>query len=163
MDSAILADATDNAPQEMCPVTETNATRSSDAPVFPAGRYGHRRAPRRRRPWLSALLAIALLAVLGLAATRLYRQYGDPTYDAQVITYTDITDSRLRLVFRVTVPAGGSAICAVRARSRDGAEVAREEVRVDAPPGERQPVVEHQLTTTAEAMIGEVLRCRAAD
>lgn len=163
MDSAILADATDNAPQEMCPVTETNATRSSDAPVFPADRYGHRRAPRRRRPWLRALLVVALVAVLGLASARLYRQYGDPTYDAQVITYTDITDSQLRLVFRVTVPAGGSAICAVRARSRDGAEVAREEVRVDAPAGERQPVVEHQLTTTGKALLGEVLRCRAAD
>ncbi|RKR90267.1 uncharacterized protein DUF4307 [Micromonospora pisi] len=143
-------------------MTETNATRSSDTPVFPEGRYGHRRTSGRRRPWLSALLAVALLAVLGLAAARLYRQYGDPTYDAQVITYTDITDSQMRLVFRVTVPAGSSAICAVRARSRDGAEVAREEVRVDAPPGERQPVVEHLLRTSGPAMIGEVLRCRAA-
>jgi hypothetical protein len=140
-----------------------HATRFSDAPVFPADRYGRRRAPRRRRPWLSTLLAIALVAVLGLAAVRLYRQYGDPAYDAQVITYTDITDTQLLLVFRVTVPPGGSAICMVRARSRDGAEVAREEVRVDAPPGETQPVVEHKLATTGLALLGEVLRCRAAD
>lgn len=140
---------------------ETPATVQPTAPVFPPGRYGRRRAPRRHRPWIPALLAVVLVAVMGAVAFRLYRMYGDPTYDAQVITYTEITDTQVVVDFRVTVPAGGSAICVLRARSRDGAEVAREEVRVAAEPGERQVSVRHRLATSARPMIGEVLRCRA--
>ncbi len=141
---------------------ETPATPVPTAPVFPPGRYGHRRAHRRRRPWVSALLAVALLAVLGAVSYRLYRQYGDPNYDAQVITYTEITDSQLVLDFRVTVPAGSSATCVLRARSKDGAEVAREEVRVTAEPGQRHVTARHLLATTARPILGEVLRCRPA-
>ncbi|MEQ4301222.1 DUF4307 domain-containing protein [Plantactinospora sp. B6F1] len=141
---------------------ETPATPVPNAPVFPPGRYGRRRALRRRRPWVSALLAVVLLAVLGAVSYRLYRQYGDPNYDAQVITYTEITDSQLMLEFRVTVPEGGSATCVLRARSRDGAEVAREEVRVTAEPGQRHLTIRHRLATTARPILGEVLRCRPA-
>jgi hypothetical protein len=100
------------------------------------------------------------VAVCSLVALRLYRMYGDPAYDAQVITYTDITDSQVVVVFRVTVPEGGSADCVVRARSRDGAVVGREDVRVDAAPGETRPTVTHRLATSARPMLGEVLRCR---
>lgn len=142
---------------------ETPATAPPGAPVFPPGRYGRRRSDRRSRPWLVVLLALALVAVLGLISVRLYRLYGDPNYDAQVITYTGITDRQVVIDFRVTVPAGGSAVCVVRARSRDGAEVGRTEVRVDAPDGERHVTTRHTLATTARPMIGEVLRCRPAD
>jgi hypothetical protein len=141
-------------------VTETHATTPPGAPVFPPGRYGRRRAPHRRRPVVMALLLAAALAAGSLLAVRLYGMYGDPTYDAQVITYTDITDAQVVVVFRVTVPEGGSAVCLVRARSRDGAEVGRAEVRVDAAPGEKRPTVSHRLATTGRPMIGEVLRCR---
>ncbi|WP_323373521.1 DUF4307 domain-containing protein [Plantactinospora alkalitolerans] len=141
---------------------ETPATFAPAAPVFPPGRYGHRRAPRRRRPWVATLLVVALLAVLGAVSYRLYRQYGDPNYDAQVITYTEITESQLVLDFRVTVPAGGSAICVVRARSRDGVEVGREELRVTAEPGQRHLTVRHRLATTGRPILGEVVRCRPA-
>ncbi|MFY1673098.1 DUF4307 domain-containing protein [Plantactinospora sp. WMMB334] len=142
---------------------ETPATPVPTAPVFPPGRYGRRRAPRRRRPWVSALLAVALVAALGAVSYRLYRQYGDPNYDAQVITYTEITDTQVVVDFRVTVPAGGSAVCVLRARSRDGAEVAREQVRVTAEPGQRHLTVRHRLVTTGRPLLGEVLRCHPAD
>lgn len=143
-------------------MTETPATPVPTAPVFPPGRYGHRRAHRRRRPWIPALLVVVLVAVMGAVSYRLYRQYGDPNYDAQVITYTGITEAQVVLDFRVTVPAGGSAVCVLRARSRDGAEVAREEVRVTAEPGQRHLTARHRLATTARPIIGEVLRCRPA-
>jgi hypothetical protein len=110
---------------------------------------------------MAALVAAALL-VGAVAIMPLYRKYGDPTYDAQVITYTGITDTRIDVTFRVTVPPGGSAICLVRARSRDHAEVGHADVRADAAPGARQAVVTHRLVTTARPMIGEVVRCRAA-
>ncbi|MFG2099034.1 DUF4307 domain-containing protein [Micromonospora echinaurantiaca] len=143
-------------------MTETHATIPPGTPVFPPGRYGRRRQPGRRRPLLAALLAVVLVALLGLISFRLYRQYGDPNYQAQVITYTDITDTQVLVNFRVTVPEGGSAVCVLRARDRAGAEVAREEVTVTAPPGERQITTVHRLATSARPFIGEVLRCRSA-
>jgi hypothetical protein len=161
MDSAILADTADNNVRRYPPVSETHATLAPGAPVFPPGRYGRRREGRRR-PVLTALAATAAAAVLGLITFSLYDKYGDPTYDAQVITYSDITDSQVVVDFRVTVPAGGSATCALRARSYDGAEVAREEVTVTARPGESHIIARHRLTTTARPFIGEVLRCRPA-
>jgi hypothetical protein len=143
-------------------VTETPATTPPPAPVFPPGRYGRRRAANRRRPWLVAVLAAAALALGGLVAWRLYATYGDPMYKAQVVTYTNLSDTRASITFRVHVPAGGAALCQVRARARDGAEVGHAEVRVDAAAGETRPTVTTELATTARAMVGEVLRCRAA-
>jgi hypothetical protein len=143
-------------------VTETHATTPTGAPVFPPGRYGRRRAARRRRPWVAALLVVAVLAALGLVSARLYRMYGDPNYQAEVITYTEITDAQVVVDFQVTVPAGGSAICVVRARSQDGAEVGRQEVAVTAPAGEKHVTVRHRLATSGRPLLGEVLRCRAA-
>jgi Domain of unknown function (DUF4307) len=141
-------------------VTETHATPPSGAPVFPPGRYGRRRSPGPRRRWLVAVLALAAVAVTSLIAARMYQMYGNPHYDATVITYTDITDSHIVITFRVTVPAGGSADCVLRARARDGAEVGREDVRVDAAPGENTVTASHRLPTSRQAFVGEVLRCR---
>ncbi|MET8119115.1 DUF4307 domain-containing protein [Micromonospora sp. NPDC005189] len=144
-------------------MTETHATISPGAPVFPAGRYGRRRATGggRRRTLLAALALLVLVATMTAISVRLYRQYGDPVYDAQVITYTDITDNQVLVDFRVTVPPGGSAVCVLRARDRAGAEVAREQVTVTAEPGDRHVLTQHRLTTTARPFIGEVLRCQA--
>ncbi|MEO3775269.1 DUF4307 domain-containing protein [Micromonospora sp. B11E3] len=143
-------------------MSETHATLPPGAPVFPPGRYGRRREPGRRRPALAALLVAAVVAALGVASYSLYDKYGDPVYDAQLISYSDITDSQVVVDFRVTVPAGGSATCALRARSHDGAEVARQEVTVTARPGESQVTARHLLTTSARPFVGEVVRCRPA-
>jgi hypothetical protein len=104
-----------------------------------------------------------LLALLGLVATKLYFQYGDPEYQAEVITYTGITDSRVVVDFRVTVPPGGSATCLLRARSHDGAEVGHAETTVTARPGQRHVTARQEVSTTARPFVGEVLRCRPAD
>lgn len=140
-------------------MSETHATHSAGAPAFPPGRYGRRREPRRR-PVLTSLLGLALVAALGTIVVRMYQQYGDPEYDANVITYTDITDSQVLIDFQVTVPPGGSAVCVLRARDRAGAEVAREQVTVTAQPGARQVIAQHRLVTDGRPFIGEVLRCR---
>ncbi|MEV1144150.1 DUF4307 domain-containing protein [Micromonospora sp. NPDC049799] len=144
-------------------MTETHATTGTDAPVFPPGRYGRRRQPGRRRPLLVALLAVALVAALGVVSLRLYQQYGDPTYRAEVITYTEITDEQVLVDFRVTVPEGGRAVCVLRARDRAGAQVGLEQVTVTASPGQRHVTTRHRLATSGRAFIGEVLRCRPAD
>jgi hypothetical protein len=106
-------------------------------------------------------LVLVVLATVALAA-RLYQQYGDPTYDAQVTRLTEITDSQIMIEFRVVVPPGGSAVCTVRARSRAGAEVGHAEVGVSAAPGERSAVTAYRLATTERPFTGEVPRCRAA-
>ncbi|MBM0274740.1 DUF4307 domain-containing protein [Micromonospora tarensis] len=144
-------------------MTETHTTISPSAPVFPVGRYGRRRAPGgRRRRLISATVALLLLlGTLTVISVRLYRQYGDPVYDAQVITYTDITDKQVLVDFRVTVPPGGSAVCVLRARDRSGAEVGRAQLTVTADPGDRHVTTRHRLATTARPFIGEVLRCQA--
>jgi hypothetical protein len=163
MDLPIVADAAAIARRRSPPVPETPTTAAPAAPVFPPGRYGRRRAARRRRPWIPALLAAVLIAVMVVVSFRLYRQYGDPSYDAQVITYTEITDSQVVIDFQVTVPEGGAAVCLLRARSKDGVEVGHEEVRVVAGPGQRHVTVRHRLATTARPILGEVLRCRPAN
>ncbi|PZG23253.1 DUF4307 domain-containing protein [Micromonospora craterilacus] len=141
-------------------MTETHATLPSDTPVFPSGRYGRRRTPGRRRPVLTALLAVAVVAALTVISVRLYRQYGDPAYDVQVISYSDITDTQVVVDFRVNLPDGGSAVCVLRARDHAGAEVAREEVPVTGEAGQRHLTVRHRLATSARPFIGEVVRCR---
>ncbi|MFY1685130.1 DUF4307 domain-containing protein [Micromonospora sp. WMMD730] len=143
-------------------MTETHATVPSAAPVFPPGRYGRRREPERRRPLLRWVLAAVLIAGLVLASTQLYQRYGDPEYKPEVITYTDVDDTGVRVDFRVTVPAGGAAVCLVRARSHAGAEVGHEEVTVTAAPGQRHVTTRHRVTTTERPFIGEVVRCRPA-
>ncbi|MFE9688762.1 DUF4307 domain-containing protein [Micromonospora sp. NPDC005806] len=143
-------------------MSETHATIAPGTPVFPPGRYGRRREPGRRRPLPLVLLAAVLLAAFGLVAAKLYTQYGDPEYRAEVITYTGITDSRVVVDFRVTVPAGGAATCLLRARSHDGAEVGHAEATVTARPGQRHVTARHAVPTTARPFIGEVLRCRPA-
>ena len=140
-------------------MTETHSATTPAAPVFPPGRYGRRREPQRRRPWLVAGLALVMLIVGALVAVRLYRNYGDPAYDAQVVTYTDIDDTGLTLVFRVNIPEGGQASCVLRARSRDGAEVGNQTILVRDRPGDGTTQVSQRMATNGKAMIGEVLRC----
>lgn len=158
MDLAILADPTDETDEGFIPVPETPATTARPAPMFPPGRYGRRRDPRRRDRSLYAagltvvVLLGALIAIVG------YQRYGDPAYQAEVVTYTDITEDQVVITFRVHLPDGKGAVCGVRARSRDGAVVGRAEVPVPAGRGQ----MTYRLVTNGRPFIGEVVRCRAA-
>jgi hypothetical protein len=102
------------------------------------------------------VLVSALVGVLALTVA-LYLRYGDPAYTAEVVGYTDITDEQIVIKFRVRLPAGEGAVCAVRARSRDGAVVGRAEV----PVGAGRSEVTYRLATTGRPFVGEVTRCRA--
>jgi hypothetical protein len=136
-------------------MTETRAT----APVFPPGRYGRRR--EGRRSWTPVLLCAVMIAASVLVGIRLYQRYGDPTYTAQVIRNSTPTDTQVVVEFDVRVPAGGAAICVLRARAYDGREVGRREVTVQAKPGASRADASEAVPTTARAFVGEVVRCRA--
>ncbi|WP_433828493.1 DUF4307 domain-containing protein [Actinoplanes sp. CA-015351] len=156
MDSAILADPTDNKRTRGRQVSETHAT----APVFPAGRYGRRREGSRRR-WLPILVTV--LFGIGVVALSLqyYNKFGEGDYDPQIIGWNDPTPTELVIQFRVLLPDDGSASCMLRARDYDGFEVGRRTVVVQAPPGGGSAEVSESVPTTAQASVGDVMGCRA--
>jgi Domain of unknown function (DUF4307) len=138
-------------------VGETRAT----TPVYPPGRYGRRRDGRRHLavPIMFALL-IAGLSVL--VAVRLYRQYGDPRYNPQIVGWTDVTATQMTIRFTVRVPPGGVATCLLRARSYEGVEVGSRTVTVAATGDDTTIDASETVPTTARAAVGDVLRCRPA-
>ncbi|WP_067496304.1 DUF4307 domain-containing protein [Actinoplanes sp. TFC3] len=138
-------------------MSETRAT----APVFPPGRYGRRRDGRRRLA--GPIIFAAVIAVAAVALSfRLYSQYGDPDYDAQIVRWTDVTPTQVTLDFTVQVPPGGAAICGLRARDYAGATVGTRTVTVQAVGDERTIKASEIVPTTAQAFVGDVLNCRAA-
>jgi hypothetical protein len=139
-------------------VTETHATTTGGAAVFPPGRYGRRRAPRRHGRLVGAVFLVAIVAATLTLAVTLYGRYGDPAYDPTVLRFSEITDSQVVITFRVSAPEGRASVCAVRARARDGSVVGRAEVPVPA----GQPQVTYRLATSARPVTGEVVRCRPA-
>ena len=126
---------------------------------FPHGRYGRRRDGRKVSRPVVAIVA-ALVVAGGVAiAVKLYQQYGDPAYTASTVSY-ELGDTSSDITFQVTKPGGTPALCQVRARSRDGAEVGRAEVAI--PPGEQggsDVTVTYTLPTSARAVVVEVQRC----
>jgi hypothetical protein len=134
----------------------TTATSPDPGPMFPPGRYGHRRAPRRTRRWVIGMLAaLTVLATVGLAGL-LYQRYGVPEYQPTVVRYDEITDTGVTVDFRVRKPAGHTATCHLRSRGREGREVGAAEVAV--PLGATVEVT-YRLVTTARPVTAEVTRC----
>jgi len=155
MNNAILADPTDKKRTRGRQVSETRAT----TPAFPPGRYGRRRDGKRHLGVPITFGAIVLAVCLALAV-KLYHQYGDPTYDPQIVGWSDVTDSQMTIRFTVGVPAGGSASCVLRARTYEGTEVGRRTVTVRAK-GDRTTIEAREpVPTTTRAGVGEVLGCR---
>ncbi|MEV4639133.1 DUF4307 domain-containing protein [Actinoplanes sp. NPDC049548] len=137
-------------------MSETRAT----APEFPPGRYGRRRDGRRRL--LGPVIFGVLVVVAAVAlAVRLYNQYGDPAYDAQIVRWTGVTESQIKIDFTVRVPPGGSASCGLRARDYDGSVVGTRTVTVHATGESRTIEASEVVGTTAKAFVGEVVGCRA--
>ncbi|MEV4705702.1 DUF4307 domain-containing protein [Actinoplanes sp. NPDC049316] len=138
-------------------MSETRAT----TPVFPPGRYGRRR-DGRRRPAAVIVFGVIVAALAVLLSVRLYQQYGDPTYDAQIVRWTGATETQITIDFTVRVPRGGAATCTLRARDYNGAEVGTRTVTVRAAGDKSTIEASEVVPTTAKAFVGEVLRCRAA-
>lgn len=131
---------------------------AAPAPTFPPGRYGRRREPHPRRPWLVAALAtLVVLASLGVAY-RLYRQYGDVPHAPRILSETERTDTHVTIKFEVVRrTADEPAICHVRARAHDGLVVGQADVAV---PAGRRVVSTYTLVTTQRAFAVDIPRCR---
>jgi hypothetical protein len=157
MDATILADGTDNFCRRGRPVNETRAT----TPAFPPGRYGRRRDGKRHLAVPVTVLTVVIIASL-LLSVRLYRQWGDPTYDAQIVGWTDVTNTQMTIKFTVTVPAGGSASCVLRARDYGGNEVGRRTVVVAATGYATSISASEVVSTKSRGVVGDVIRCQSA-
>ncbi len=135
-------------------MSETRAT----TPVFPAGRYGRRRDGRRR---LAGPIALGLIIVVGAVALlfRVWGTWGSHHYEAQIVRWTNVTESQMTIDFTVNVPAGGSATCGLRVRDYDGFEVGRRTVTVRATGNEEIIRASEVVTTNARGVVGDVVRC----
>jgi hypothetical protein len=146
----------------MTNVTHPTQPTPSQAPVFPPGRYGHRRDPgaqRRRRLVAIVLGALTVLAGSGIAI-KLYQQYSAAPYQVTNATTTDLRDTSFTVRFTVTVPAGQGALCTIVGHTREGREVGRGEVEVPSSgPSQTSLDVTYTLHTAARAVTGEVQGC----
>jgi hypothetical protein len=168
INNAIVSDPTDSNAREAPRVSETRATAPDEpgfpapsGPEFPPGRYGRRRDGRRHL-LVPAVILTLVLVVCVLLAVRLYRQYGDPAYDSQIVGWSDVTDTQMRIKFTVNVPAGSTASCTIRARDYNGNEVGRRTVTVRAAGGDTSVQANELVTTSAKASAGDVLQCGPA-
>jgi hypothetical protein len=155
MDLPILADGTDNFRRRGRPVNETRAT----TPAYPPGRYGRRRDGKRHRAGPLTVLTLVIVASL-LLTVSLYRRWGETEYKAQIIGWTDVTATSMTIQFTVGVPAGGTAVCLLRARDYGGNEVGRREVTLTAAADATAITADQIVPTTAEGSVGDVIRCQ---
>jgi hypothetical protein len=141
-------------------LAETRQGAAPSVPVFPPGRYGRRRASaggsRRRRRGPLLLGAAGALVGLVLAGI-LYARHGNPTYQPTVVGY-DLAADHATVRFRLHKPADRTAVCHLRARSRDGAEVGSADVVV--PVGDNVDV-SHTFATSGPPMAVELTWCGA--
>ena len=90
MDPAILADPTDRKRTRGGQVSETHTTH----PVFPPGRYGRRRAGRRK-PVLPIVVLVLVVAASLVISFKLYQRYGGTDYDPQIVGWQQPTDTTM--------------------------------------------------------------------
>jgi len=158
MDSPILADTTDKKRTRGRQVSETHTTN----PVFPPGRYGHRREGRRS-PVVPIIILAIVMAASVLVAVKLYQRYGQTDYQPQIVGWQP-TDTTMVIKFTVQVPAGKPAQCVLRARDYGGNEVGRRTVVVR-PDGATATSIEAEepVTTSKRGSVGDVLGCQPAN
>jgi hypothetical protein len=158
MDSAILADATDKKRTRGLQVSETRTTN----PVFPPGRYGHRREGRRR-PVVPVIILVVVLAASVLVSVKLYQRYGQTDYQAQIVGWQQSTDTTMTIKFTVKVPAGKSAECVLRARDYGGNEVGRRTVVVKPADASATSIAaDEPVPTSKRGSVGDVVGCQPA-
>ena len=112
--------------------------------------------------WAWAGGAAAALGGL-LVAIALFTAYG-ASDDARISLrgYEVLSDTAVRVDFEVAKDESATALCSVRARGREGDEVGSALVRVG-PSDDGVVRLSREVTTTARAVTGEVLRCEVEE
>ncbi|THV41978.1 DUF4307 domain-containing protein [Glycomyces buryatensis] len=141
--------------------TDGRAPEAGDV-VFPEGRYGRRRAPRRRRPMIAGLLTLGVVAAGVGVAFSLQSQYGQGDYTSSLLAFDDSVPGEVAITFEVYKPEGEGAICRVRSRDMAGAEIGAAEVELPADDSTRVEMT-FTLPVSGEPNTGEIQRCWKAD
>jgi hypothetical protein len=136
------------------------ASQTRDEPVRrrPPGRYDEPSKATQRV--VAVLLGGLFVALVGAVAFSLYSRLGADPVREQVRRYAVLSDTSVRVDFRVTKDPGVTAYCIVRARNAAGAETGRDVVEVGpAPDGGPRVEVSHVLTTVERPVTGELRGC----
>lgn len=142
--------------------TRDERVSATDDVVFPAGRYGRRRERRRRRPAVAAALTLAVVVAGVGVSLSLHEQYGHGEYTTNLLAFDDSVPGQVDITFEVYKPADEGAVCRVRSRDINGAEIAAAEVQIPADETTRV-VTTYTLVVTGDPNTGEVQRCWQAD
>jgi hypothetical protein len=142
--------------------TRDERASATDDVVFPAGRYGRHRERRRTRPAVTAVLTLAVVAAGVGVSWSLHEQYGHGDYAANLLAFDDSVPGQVEITFEVYKPADEGAVCRVRSRDLNGAEIAAAEVLIPADESTRV-VKTYTLAVTGDPNTGEVQRCWQAD
>jgi hypothetical protein len=124
-------------------------------PRRPEGRYDEPRTLPRPVLVTGAILLVALLVGLAYLA---FDRYSHGRVRFATLGYAVLSDTAVEVRFEVHKGLQETVRCAVQARDRDGAVVARDVVTIG--PADLEGVLTvHQLTTTRRAATGEVTSC----
>jgi hypothetical protein len=129
------------------------------APMFPPGRYGRRREPRRTRRWVFPTLLVVTIGLLALLAAKLYGQYGTERFSPTVLRLSNISDSSITVEAQVVKPGKEAAICTVTALAHDGSVVGTADVPV---PAGAKATFTFTVRTSARAYVADIPACRPA-
>lgn len=126
----------------------------------PEGRYDP--PSRTAARLLAVLLTVLLVALMAAIGNLIWSRASGDEVQARVTRYTVLDGDRVRLDLDVSKPAGSPAYCVIRSRTRDGVEVGRDVVEVDASgtPQERVRLT-HVLETRGRPATADVVGCRA--
>ncbi|SHG54833.1 DUF4307 domain-containing protein [Streptoalloteichus hindustanus] len=135
-------------------MAETDSSEAERALADRYGRVGRRRAPRWAYPVLTAVVALAGLAL----AVILFRNLGSPPIEGKQVAYRVLDEGAVEVGFEVVRDhPDRAAMCIVRTRSQDGDEAGRREVLV--PPGTDRTVLNAVVRTSKRPVTGEVFGC----
>jgi hypothetical protein len=124
--------------------------------ALPEGRYG--KAPARRSRRATVIFAVLGVSVGGLVAYIASENLGTAPIEAERISFDDLPDNRMQLVFEVKRQTPErAAVCIVRTRGIDGTEGGRKEVYVG--PGASSVRLTTVISSSSEPVTADVFGC----
>ncbi|MBJ7337829.1 DUF4307 domain-containing protein [Mycolicibacterium sp.] len=125
----------------------------------PASRYGRQRLDRRSRRRLVLILSVAIVAAGVALALVAYQRLGTSEIKGELGGYELVDGDTVRVTISVTrEDPSRPAVCIIRAKSIDGAEVGRRELLV-APSTRKTVQVTALVKSTRQAVVGDVYGC----
>lgn len=125
----------------------------------PAARYGRRHLGHRQRRWITAVLALTVVAVGVLAAWVAAHRLTPTDVAGKVVRFEVVDTQTVDVTFSVTrEDPSRPAVCIVRATSQDGSETGRREVLVP-PAAERTVQVTVPVRTSKPPYVGDLYGC----